>query len=81
MLFRSDRIRRAYQLVLGREPKPFETTRARLFLKDQSEKICQEKSQPSGHQGELPYRDRADAAAWVDLSLALLNSNEFVYVP
>jgi hypothetical protein len=82
-----DRIRRAYQVVLGRDPKAFEATRARLFLKDQSEKIRQEKSepkeksQPNGPPGELPSRDRADAAALVDFSLALLNSSEFVYVP
>ena len=34
-----DRIRRAYQIVLAREPKPFEIERARSFLKAQAERI------------------------------------------
>ena len=73
------RIRRAYQVVLAREPKPFEIERARLFLKAQAEKIREEKRPPNGRADGST--DRALAAAWVDFSLALLNSNEFVYVP
>ena len=75
----NDRIRRGYQIVLAREPKPSETGRARTFLKAQAEKIGQEKRPPNGEaDGSI---DRADAAAWVDFSLALLNSSEFLYVP
>jgi hypothetical protein len=51
------RIRRAYHLVLAREPKPAEIERARSFVKT------------------------AEQSAWVDFALALLNSNEFLYVP
>ncbi len=70
-----DRIRRAYQIVLAREPKPFETERAQSFLMAQRERIRRENRELNGS------TDRADAAAWVDFSLALLNSNEFLYVP
>jgi hypothetical protein len=51
------RIRRAYQLVLAREPKAIEMERSRSFVK------------------------AAGSAAWVDFALALMNSNEFLYVP
>ncbi len=72
-----DRIRRAYQIVLAREPKPFETERARSFLKAQAD-LIQNESRGSERRGG----DRsAGEAAWVDLALALLNSNEFLYVP
>jgi hypothetical protein len=74
-----DRIRRAYQIVLAREPKRSETARARSFLKAQSDRIRHERRQPDGQaDGSI---DRADRAAWADFSLALLNSNEFLYVP
>jgi hypothetical protein len=73
-----DRIRRAYQIVLAREPGPIEVDRARSFLKAQAERARQDVSQQNGPADELPSRDRA---AWVDFSLALLNSNEFLYVP
>ena len=74
----NDRIRRAYQIVLARAPKASEIERARLFLKAQAEKIQEEKRPPTGRADGST--DRADAA-WVDFSLALLNSNEFLYVP
>ncbi|MFI5459568.1 MAG: DUF1549 and DUF1553 domain-containing protein [Isosphaerales bacterium] len=76
-----DRIRRAYQLALDREPKSFETERARSFLKTQADLIRQEKRRSNGPVGEMDSIKYAEAAAWVDLSLALLNSNEFLYVP
>jgi len=76
-----NRIRRAYQLALAREPKSFETERARSFLKTQAELIRQEKRQPNGPAGEIPSSESAEAAAWIDFALALLNSNEFLYVP
>jgi Protein of unknown function (DUF1553)/Protein of unknown function (DUF1549) len=74
-------IRRAYQVVLAREPKGLEIDRARTFLKAQTARIRQEKLQSNGPLGEPLSIDRADAAAWVDFSLALLNCNEFLYVP
>jgi hypothetical protein len=76
-----DRIRRAYKIVLAREPKESENDRARSFLKAQAERIRQDKSQRHGPAAEGPSCDGVDAAAWIDFSLALLNSNEFLYVP
>ena len=76
-----DRIRRAYQIVLAREPKPAEIERARSFLKAQAERIRRDRGQQNGVANELASSDPADDMAWVDFSLALLNSNEFLYVP
>jgi Protein of unknown function (DUF1553) len=76
-----DRIRRAYQIVLAREPKLFEIERARSFLIVQAQRIRPEGPQPSGRVREIPSIKIGDAGAWVDFSLALLNSNEFLYVP
>jgi len=75
------RIRRAYQLALAREPKPFESERARRFLKTQTDMIRQEKRHANGPLGEIPATEPGQAAAWIDLALALMNSNEFLYVP
>jgi hypothetical protein len=80
-----DRIRRAYQLVLCRDPSPAEQKLSRDFLDSQAELIRGEMkagrpvSQPSG----LVDRSLEPAlgAAWVDLALAMLNCNEFLYVP
>jgi hypothetical protein len=76
-----DRIRRAYKIVLAREPKESENDRARSFLNAQAERIRQDKSQRHGPAAEGPSCDGVDAVAWIDFSLALLNSNEFLYVP
>jgi hypothetical protein len=62
----SGRIRRIYRIVLAREPRPEEVERSRAFLQAQAKRI-----------GE-PGRE---IAAWTDLALAILNSNEFLYVP
>src|SRR5262249_20696660 len=62
----SGRIRSIYRIVLARAPRPGEVERARAFLKTQADRI-----------GE-PARG---IAAWTDLALAMLNSNEFLYVP
>ncbi len=72
-----DRIRRAYTLALAREAKPLEIERARVFLKTQTGVIRQEMQNPKSQAGEIP----AVEPAWVDFALALLNSNEFLYVP
>ncbi len=79
-----DRIRRAYQLALAREPKPNEIGVARSFVKAQTDRIRQQSSggqTPNRPVVVLPGTDPAEAAAWADFSLALLNSNEFLYVP
>jgi hypothetical protein len=73
-----DRIRRAYQLVLAREPNAFELDRARKFLRTQAEKIGWEEGESK--RLALPANTPSHAA-WTDFALALLNSNEFLYVP
>jgi hypothetical protein len=81
----SQRVRRAYQLVLCREPSPGEIDRVRTFLASQADiirrqvKEGQAPSKPSGLT-DAPL-DLAEGAAWVDFALALLNCNEFLYVP
>jgi Protein of unknown function (DUF1553)/Protein of unknown function (DUF1549) len=72
------RIRRAYQVVLAREPKEQETERARSFLKAQAERIRDDKRGQRRVGSDIPT---AQDAAWADFALALLNSNEFLYVP
>ena len=74
----NDQIKQAYQLALGREPRANEVERARVFLAAQAKLIRHERP-VGGHVGEQP--PVADDAAWADLALALLNSNEFLYVP
>jgi Protein of unknown function (DUF1553)/Protein of unknown function (DUF1549) len=74
----NDQIKRAYQLALGREPWANEVERARAFLAAQARLIWRERVL-GGRVGEQP--PGADDAAWADLALALLNSNEFLYVP
>jgi hypothetical protein len=79
-----DRIRLAYKLVLARDPKPGEIRRADEFLKAQAELIrtqSRQGSTPERPASECSGRQEAEAAAWTDFSLALLNSNEFLYVP
>ena len=56
------RIRRAYRLVLCRDPAPDESPRAAAFLAEQAAAVN-------------------ESAAWDDLALALLNCNEFLYIP
>jgi Protein of unknown function (DUF1553)/Protein of unknown function (DUF1549) len=75
------RIQRAYKIVLAREARPSEMERARSFLKAQAERIPQEKSPAKALAGEVQPCDQVDAVAWIDFALALLNSNEFLYVP
>jgi hypothetical protein len=76
-----DRIRRGYQLALAREPKPVETERARAFLKTHAELIRGDEQRQNRAADPSRSAESANAAAWVDLALALLNSNEFLYVP
>jgi hypothetical protein len=79
------RVRWAYELVLCRQPTAAETDRAGGFLKTQTtllqERIRQGQpvSKPCGC-SDLKIA-AAEAAAWVDFALAMLNCNEFLYVP
>jgi hypothetical protein len=66
---RDARIDLAYRLVLARPPRPDELAQARAFLTAQTARL----------QAQLPAN--ADAAAWADFCLAMLNRNEFVYIP
>jgi hypothetical protein len=75
------RIRRGYQLALAREPRPSETNRARTFLTTHAALIGQEKQRPMDPPAETTSGNSAQTAAWADFALALLNSNEFLYVP
>src|SRR5262249_47125157 len=76
-----DRIKQAYRLVLARDPSEDEYTRARNFVKAQTELVRKEKRATKGAACDCPGVDPAEGSAWVDLSLALLNCNEFLYVP
>jgi hypothetical protein len=77
------RIARAYRLVLGREPLPHEQSDAITFLNGQAKYLNDNaKSRPLAQPSEVPKGIAAnEAAAWVDFSLAMLNRNEFLYVP
>ena len=82
---RDDRTRRAYLVVSGPGTIPGGAGAMRRFLALQSEIARQEVkegrpvSKPSGLAGHAI--DPAEGAAWVDLALAMLNCNEFLYVP
>jgi len=73
----------AWQLIFARQVTPPESDRALVFL--QAREAEWVKSNPSGAAlptgipGDLPMPP-ARGAAWVEWCLALLNSNEFVYV-
>ncbi len=75
------KIKRAYNLVLAREPSHDEVERAKRFLKAQTELIRNDKRETKAVACDCTGIDPAEAAAWVDFSLALLNCNEFLYVP
>ncbi|HWQ36300.1 MAG TPA: PSD1 and planctomycete cytochrome C domain-containing protein [Blastocatellia bacterium] len=76
-------IMRLYELALSRPPRPAETQAVQRFLKEHTalirERIARRESVV---QVPNPPRtvEAATAAAWVDLCLATLNLNEFVYV-
>ena len=67
---RDERIERAYSIVLARSPRPNEIALARDFLAAQARRL----------QG-APGVESAETAALVDFALAMLNRNEFLYVP
>jgi hypothetical protein len=78
-------IRRAYRVVLCRDPAPNELDRACEFLKSQTALLRKRKlegctlSRPTD--ADQSSIDPAEAAAWVDFALAIVNCNEFAYVP
>jgi hypothetical protein len=76
-----DRIRRAYQIVLCRAPRAEEIDRARAFLKAQAEKIRKAATPSIVKPADACCSECGDMDAWTDFSLALLNCNEFIYVP
>ncbi len=76
------RIHHAYEIVLCRPPTEREVKEATDFLLSQAEWLRvnprETLAQPSGREINL---EPSEAAAWVDFALAMLNRNEFVYVP
>ncbi len=80
----ADQVRRAYELVLCRAPAPGELARAEAFLASQGELI---RKQQHGSATDADHRALDEsvkargAQALADFSLAMLNSNEFLYVP
>ena len=80
---REARIDRAYRVVLCREPEPGELRQASSFLDAQAKAI---RTSSTGRKLAEPTfvpkaTDPADAAALVDFCLAMLNRNEFLYIP
>ncbi|HEY8462249.1 MAG TPA: DUF1549 and DUF1553 domain-containing protein, partial [Blastocatellia bacterium] len=79
-------ISRLYELALARKPRPAELRLTQNFLKEQAalirariargEAASKLQDLPGGPNG----MDEAAAAAWVDLCLATMNLNEFVYI-
>jgi Protein of unknown function (DUF1553)/Protein of unknown function (DUF1549) len=79
-----ERIALAYKVVLGREPRSKEIDQARLFLGSQSDLLRRqaEAGQALARPDFTPEGTPASlAAAWVDFARAMLNRNEFLYVP
>ena len=74
----------AYRLVLARDPRPEEVARDRAFLASQAgllRRLAVE-GQSLSRPNFLPYGiDTAVGAEWVDFALAMLNRNEFLFVP
>jgi hypothetical protein len=76
----TSRIELAYKITLARGPRPTEVEQALAFLESQAELLRGRESlarptfTPEGTHPEL-------AAAWVDFARAMLNRNEFLYVP
>ena len=80
----AERIALAYRIVLGRDPRPKEVDQARSFLASQSELLRRqaEAGQPLARPTFMAEGvEPALAAAWVDFVRAMLNRNEFLYVP
>jgi hypothetical protein len=79
------RVSLLYSLTLTPPPPPAEHAQAASFLAEQADSLaarCSDDSpplaQPIPEPAGLPP---AEAAAWVDLAMAMLNRNEFLYIP
>ena len=76
-------IERLYLIALSRRPTADEVSALEKFLTRQQNRLAAE-SRPSVELAlPIPFSDTADpysAAALVDACLALLNTNEFIYV-
>ena len=78
------RLERAYRIVLARDPESNEVASARDFLRAQASLIRARlvERKPVARPTYVPDQaDLALAAAWVDFARAMLNRNEFLYVP
>ncbi|RUL87659.1 DUF1553 domain-containing protein [Tautonia sociabilis] len=78
------RIDLAYRLLLAREPNDRELEQAMAFLDGQAELLLERSDgdPPLASPSPIPAKvEPAEAAAWVDFALAMLNRNEFLYVP
>jgi Protein of unknown function (DUF1553)/Protein of unknown function (DUF1549) len=78
------RIVRSYRIVLARDPDLAEVAQALDFLRAQAALIGPRLAEGRPVARPSFVLDRADpatAAAWVDFSRAMLNRNEFLYVP
>jgi hypothetical protein len=77
-----DRVDLAYRIALGRESTPGERRQALDFLAAQTKALGASGrtnlAKPTFAPSEM---GPASAAAWVDFALAMLNRNEFMYVP
>ena len=75
----------AYHLTLGRKPNDDEIVQARAFIESQTEFLkgrADQGEQTLAKPTFIPEEmDLAIAAAWVDFALAMLNRNEFAYIP
>ena len=83
---RSDaRVDRAYRIVLGREPRAEGDRRRPARSSHRRPRCCATAAERGAGRSPgrtfRPRTDPAEAAAWVDFALAMLNRNEFVYVP
>ncbi|MBK9313049.1 MAG: PSD1 domain-containing protein [Acidobacteria bacterium] len=77
------RIIRMYELALGRRPNAQELRLTQDFLTSQAAVIRQRigKGEPIAKVDNLPATiDKSTTAAWVELCLATMNLNEFIYV-
>jgi hypothetical protein len=78
-----ERIQAAYRLALGRKATDREIAAAKEFLTNQSEQLrdmLRSRHKIAGPQPLPDAIDPAEAAALADFCLALLNSNEFIYL-
>ena len=72
----------AHRLTIGRGPSEAERSQATQFIDGQVKLLRESSERPRALPTFVPAgADPAAASAWVDYALAMLNRNEFVYVP